>query len=305
MASIEAFCMSATPFSGDGGIDEGALRAHLDRMVAARIGVYLGSGGAGEGHALSEAEFARLYEIGVDVCKGRIPVYANPPEQRTAAAMKRLALLASRIGIDVVQVYPLDAGHGMRPTELELLAYYDDVLSAIETPTALSVHAVVGYVPPVSMVIGLCNRYPTIRAVNLIGVGLDYLCDLRAAIRPSIAIYVPVVGCLDAFALGADGFLGAEANIVPESCRGFLDALAAGDPVALGDAYRRLLEFSRAVAPWSPSTARWVKMCLRLLSLPGGEGGLRRPYLMPPETEMQRLAEALRALGMAEISDRL
>ena len=46
------FSMIVTPMDERGQVDEDGVRAHLGRMVDAGVGVYLGSGGSGEGHAL-------------------------------------------------------------------------------------------------------------------------------------------------------------------------------------------------------------------------------------------------------------
>ena len=62
------YCMVGTPFTDDGKVDEAAYRLVLRRMVEANNGVYLGSGGAGEGHVLTPKELQRLYEIGVQEC---------------------------------------------------------------------------------------------------------------------------------------------------------------------------------------------------------------------------------------------
>src|SRR5688572_21610537 len=79
--TLGSFCRIATPFAKDGSIDEEALRAFLQRFIKSKIGVYLGSAGGGETHALTREEIGRIYEIGLEECKGKIPVYANPPEQ--------------------------------------------------------------------------------------------------------------------------------------------------------------------------------------------------------------------------------
>jgi 4-hydroxy-tetrahydrodipicolinate synthase len=62
------FSMVVTPMDEDGRLDEPGIRAHLQRMIDAGVGVYLGSGGSGEGHALTIEELGRLYRIGVDEC---------------------------------------------------------------------------------------------------------------------------------------------------------------------------------------------------------------------------------------------
>jgi dihydrodipicolinate synthase/N-acetylneuraminate lyase len=216
--------------------------------------------------------------------------------------MRDVVALAVGAGVDVVQVYPLDAGHGMRPTEAEQLRYYEDVLSGMDHQVALSVHTVVGYAAPADLVARVCKDYPQIVAVNLIGVSSNYLLDLRDAVRGDIAIYVPLGGFFDASVLGANGFLGAEANIIPHTCRRFADDCAAGDVAAVSAVYPQLLRFAQVVGRWAPSTARWVKMALRVLGLPGGNGGLRRPYLMPEEPELRALRTALLGLDLAEIN---
>jgi hypothetical protein len=52
---------------------------------------------------------------------------------------------------------------------------------------------------------------------------------------------------------------------------------------------------------WSSGLARWQNMALKVFKLPGGEGGLRKPYLMPTDTEVERCTTGLLALGLSEI----
>src|SRR6201999_2935562 len=120
------FSMVVTPMDKEGRLDEDGIRAHLQRMVDAGVGVYLGSGGSGEGHALEIDELARLYQLGAEVCKGKVPVYCNPPESRTADEMQRKANAAMDAGVDLVQFYQLDAGHGRQPPLSEQEMYYHD-----------------------------------------------------------------------------------------------------------------------------------------------------------------------------------
>jgi 4-hydroxy-tetrahydrodipicolinate synthase len=302
---LTAFCMSATPFAADGSVDGPALRQHLRRLVAEGVGVYLGSGGAGEGHALSLDELALVYEIGVAECKGRVPVYANPPEPRTASAIAGPIALAVQAGVDVVQVYAPDPGHGMRPTEAELEAYYVDVLSGYSHPTALSVHSVLGYVATANLIARVCERFEQVVAINLIGVSGQYVVDLRDRLRPDIRLYVPLTALPEGLLLGADGFLGAEANVLPTTCKALIDAFTRSDHRAARAPYRDLVRFSQVVGRWAPSTARWVKMALRVLGLPGGAGGLRKPYLMPGDDDLGAMRDALGRLGIAELDARI
>ena len=115
MADLKMFCMSVTPFNTKGELDEEALRKLMRRLIDANLGVLLGSGGEGEGHALESDEARRLYEIGVEECKGKVPVYANLPEEMTARATIQRAQVAVDAGMEVVHFYTLEGRHGMKP----------------------------------------------------------------------------------------------------------------------------------------------------------------------------------------------
>lgn len=295
------FCMAATPFTSDDKVDTQALRAHLERMVDAGVGVYLGSGGAGEGHALSLAELRSVYEIGVAVCKGRVPVYANPPEPRTGAAMLSACRQAVEAGVDVVQIYPLDGGHAMRPTFAEQERYYRDLLDSIDHPVALSVHVYSGYITPIPLIKALCADYPQVVAANIMGTPLAYLVELRDAVGPRLAIYNRLVNMIEGLVIGCQGSLAAEPNIIPRHCQSILDRYLARDMEGCGKAMADLVRFAKLVERWAPSTARWVKMAMKVLDLPGGRGDLRKPYLLPPESEQAEMARAFEQLGVRKL----
>ena len=44
-------------------------------------------------------------------------------------------------------------------------------------------------------------------------------------------------------------------------------------------------------------------MAMKILKLPGGEGGPRGPYLMPPDDEVQKFADGLLRLRLPEIDE--
>src|ERR1700680_2792220 len=106
------FTMTLTPWNADGSLDEAGLRVHLQRLVDGNNGIYLLSGGTGEGHVLTPNEARRICEVGVEVAKGKVPLYANPRESRSAADVLAYSREAVAAGVDVVQFYQLDGGHG-------------------------------------------------------------------------------------------------------------------------------------------------------------------------------------------------
>jgi 4-hydroxy-tetrahydrodipicolinate synthase len=139
------FVISITPFDVDGQLDELALRDHLDRMADAGVGVYLGGGGSGEGFTFTTDEARRVLEIGVDQIDGRVPLRAMGIEPRTAQQMIDYITMAADVGVDAVQVYSLDPGHGHRPTPREIELYLATVLDSTSLPCVVSSHQSVGY----------------------------------------------------------------------------------------------------------------------------------------------------------------
>lgn len=300
MSGMTLMCRTATTFAPDGSLDETALARYLERFVDADLGVYLASAGSGEGYALSTAERRRVYQIGVEVGAGKISVNANPPEQHTAAAMIEQSQVAADAGVDVVNVYGPTAWHGYRPSADEMTAFFDEVLSAVRHPVAISSNAVVTTSVPATLLADLCRRYPQVTALNLMDVNDAYYVALRDALTRDVEIYVPVTSSYYPLAAGATGLVGAEANLAPRTYRAYLDAWAARDHPRLNQLYGHLTRLRAYLKTWPGGSPRWIKMGMVALDLPGAAGGLRGPYRMPPPDEVNRFAEGLFALGIPE-----
>jgi 4-hydroxy-tetrahydrodipicolinate synthase len=114
-------CRTNTTFSPSGALDEDAFRYHLRRLVDAGIGVLLGSTGSGEGASLTPDELDRVYHIGVEVCRGKVPVYSNQPEEFTAARSIAQARRAIAAGVEALNIYGPNGLHGYAPTATEYL----------------------------------------------------------------------------------------------------------------------------------------------------------------------------------------
>jgi dihydrodipicolinate synthase/N-acetylneuraminate lyase len=99
-----------------------------------------------------------------------------------------------------------------------------------------------------------------------------------------------------------DGIFGSKANLVPRTVRRFMDLCDTGDHRQYGPAYTELMRLHSHVMQWHPAGARWIKMGMKVLGLPGGEGGVRPPYLMPDD-DLPRFKDGLLALGIPEIDE--
>src|SRR5438045_4636107 len=112
MAQPDFYTMCATVFARDGSFDEDAMRLYLKRQIDARLGVYLGSGGNGETHAMLPDELFRLYAVAVEECRGKVPVHANLPEEHTADQTIAQARIAVEAGVEALHLYTLEGRHG-------------------------------------------------------------------------------------------------------------------------------------------------------------------------------------------------
>lgn len=303
MGKLTLICRCATTFSPvTGEFDEEAFQKFLQRFIDANLGVYLASGGSGEGHSLEWEELRRIYRVGVQVCKGKIPVNSNQPEQHTAKASLAHAQLAKDAGVDVVNIYGPEGRHGFRATDDEYVQYFDSILSELRHPVALCPNPTIGYPTSAPVIAGLCAKYPQVTTVNLSGItGDQYFIELKDALTREVEIYVPYPGSVHTLDMGATGLLGAEANFVPHTFREYIDAYEQGDLAKRTAAYRNLRLVTEYVKQWKASTPRWIKMAMKAFKLPGGEGGVREPYRMPDQVEIDRFATGAIALDVPEI----
>jgi dihydrodipicolinate synthase/N-acetylneuraminate lyase len=296
----DAFTMCATIFAPQGGLDEAGFRGYLQRQIDAGLGVYLGSGGNGETHAMTPDELGQMYRLGVATCRGKVAVHANLPEEHTAEATIAQARIAIAGGVAALHLYTLEGRHGFRPTDRELIGYFDDVLSVVDHPVIIAVNPTMGYIPKPAVIATIINRHKQIIGARLSSQPQIYLIDLQDTVNRPIEYHWQLgSGAFDPLALGATLFA-AEANIIPQTVRKMIDLHAAGQIQEAGKALADIRRFNRLIMQWGPC-ARWIKACMQILKLPGWQGGLRKPYLMPPDDELRSFTDALLRLRVPEI----
>ena len=304
MGKIVLISRCATIWDKAGGIDEDGFRRFLQRFVDSSHGVYMASGGSGEGNALTPTELATVFRIGVETCKGKVPCRANLPESHTARDTIALAKIAVEAGVDVINIYGPASWHGYRATDEEYFSYFDRVFAEIKHPVALNPNPTTGYAPAASVIADICHKYPQVTTVNLSGQSDDiYLVNLLDAMKRDIEIYVPWPGSANTLALGATGLLGAQANLIPKTFRDYIDLYEAGKLTEANKVYGDMKRVAQFVKRWQPSTPRWIKLALKAFKLPGWEGGVREPYVLPDDTELARFIDGALRLDVPEINE--
>jgi 4-hydroxy-tetrahydrodipicolinate synthase len=292
------FAVSITPFDVDGRIDEPGFRKHLQRMVAAGVGVYVGGGGSGEGFVLTAEERHRVLEVAAEELRGHVAFRSMGVEARSAAEMVEYLRLAQAAGVDAAQIYSLDLGHGHRPSPDEVLEYLTEVLSSTTVPSVLSTHQSVGYRISVETISRLVARFDHVVGVNSSHADLAYLAAIVDAVGDKVDVHVGgPLQALTALALGASGFLSSEANLAPHLCQSVVTAYEAGDAAALFPAFARLARLSMAL--YGRGGIRATKAVLNHLALPGGYP--RRPQLPVTDAVVDELMTMIDAMRLGEL----
>jgi len=305
--------MTVTPFQEDGSLDEQALRELLRRLVAARAGIYLTCAGAGEAATLTLEEHRRIYDIGVEEAKGKVPVVANVRPSPTSEDAYEICKEAIAAGVDEISIYQMLPQLGMVPNDRESEKWWSDLLDRVNYPVAIAFNPQVGYSQKQSLILKLCEKYEQIVQVNTPPQQLAGSINQSApryetftTLRDALPPRVKVAGSLNAFpshiALGCSGAQLVEPCVIPNICNGVLDSYREGDiprSREYSQTFQRFTEFCRQ---WHPATARWTKMAMKVLGL--GNGVLRPPYLLPGEDDQRRMAEAFTRMGVRELEAR-
>ena len=295
---VSVFAVSITPFDATGRIDEAGFRQHLQRMVAAGIGVYIGGGGSGEAFVLTADERRRILEIAAEELEGKVPFRSTGVEARSAQEMVEYLRVAQSVGVDAAQIYSLDPGHGHRPTQAEVLEYLIDVLSTTTVPCVLSTHQSVGYRISVESIAHVVGRFDHVVGVNSSHGDVAYLAAIIDPVGDKIEVHVGgPLQALTALGLGANGFLASEANLAPRLCQSVLDSYQRGAGDELFPAFGRLARVSMAL--YGRGGIRATKAVLNRLGLPGGYP--RKPQLPVADAVVDELMVLVEELRLGEL----
>jgi dihydrodipicolinate synthase/N-acetylneuraminate lyase len=217
--------------------------------------------------------------------------------------MLELASTAAEEGVELVQLYSLDPGHGMIPTTAELERYYRFILDRLDCPIAISVHTYYRYPVAPTFLANLCRDYAQIEAINII-MPMAYYLEVREALvglGREVRLYTSIMTFVEGLYADSYGCQAAEPNIIPYAVRRFTNALLTGDTTTASELYVFVYDFARIVQRWAPSTARWLKMGLKVLGLPGSNGVLREPYLLPGDDQLAEMRRAFDRLRVEEV----
>lgn len=293
----EVFFVTTTCFDAQGALDLGMQRRVWERIVAAGVGLYVGSASPGEGYALEREEVCALLRLAVEVGGGRVLVRAMGVEPRTGAEMVEMLAVATDCGVDAAQIYSLDVGHGGRPTQAELEHYLRRSIESTGLPVVLSSHMSMGYLLPPALVEEFARDYENLVGINVTTPEIAYLGDIVERLRGRLEICVGgPMHAMTALALGGDGYLCTEAGFVPELCRAVVTHWDAEEFRDAHVAFGEVIRWMRATSCVTGMSVRRTKAMLALQGL--GLSGIRDPHAPLDAAEIDALREELERWGL-------
>jgi 4-hydroxy-tetrahydrodipicolinate synthase len=280
-----------TPFNEDGnGIDTGALRAFVERLIGAGVGGLVPGGSTGEFTTLTNAEHRLLIETTVDAAAGRVPVVAGTSALSTRETVE-LSVHAEQAGAAAVMIIPpfYDA-----PAWRELKAHFQAVADAISIP--IMYYNMPG-VSGVTLTAEQLAELPGVTCLKDTGGDASVAQELIQTDGPTLLNGYDTQ-TFHALAAGVEAVVWGVASIIPEQCvelhRLLIDDI---DLPAARELWARIWPLCHYLESISYSAG--VKTAARLVGVTTGP--VRAPFLELEEASVSRLAALVEQATAAEL----
>jgi 4-hydroxy-tetrahydrodipicolinate synthase len=282
-----------TPFDSNGEIDEGRMRALIDRQIIGGVRLLVPCGTTGESATMTEDEDARVIAITIDVARGRAKVIAGAGSNSTASAID-YSKRAKDAGADaVLQVAPWYN----KPTQEGLYAHFRAIAEAVpDMPIMLyNVPGRTSSNIAAQTTLRLARDCENIVAVKEASGNLSQIMEILrerpdgfAVLSGDDAVTLPLI------ALGAEGIVSVASNEVPDLMSQMTNfALDGKWNEARALHYRLLPLMETNFIESSPGPVKAVMAMMGLL-----EENFRLPLVPITDKSRARLREVITDLGL-------
>jgi dihydrodipicolinate synthase/N-acetylneuraminate lyase len=266
-----------TPIAPDGSLDEAAVQRVVDHMVAGGAHGIFVLGTTGENTSVPAALRERLVAATVEHVAGRARTYAGVSANCLADSVAAAKAYAP-LGVDAVVAH-LPTYYALN-TE-EQFAYFSALAGRIDLPLVLyDIPVTAHMVIPVEVVERL-SRHANVVGIKDSGGDVARLTALLERLGDGEPDFTILVGAsvlsAQGLALGADGIVPSQGNLIPALCRVLYDCAIAGDRDAAEAHQRQLDAFMRLFLE-----GRSLAQSLGALKAMMGALGLCGPDVLPP-----------------------
>ena len=280
-----------TPFSADYSVNEEALRSLIEHLVAGGVHAIIPTGSTGEFARLSIEERKRVLEVCLDHVAGRIPVIAGTaaPGTREVVELSRHAEAAGAAALQIVAPF-----YGT-PSEEEIYNHYRQVAESVTIPILIYNNPDTTGIDIGPDLLARLSEIPTIQGVKEASGDSRRIRQIIGLAGDRMAVFAGTDdNVLEAFALGAKGWVAGIANLVPERCVQLYEAAAVQGDFDLG----RKLYYEMSDLCDTTESADFVQKIKAGLEVLGIDAGPPRPPLLPTsEANRGRISSMLDQLA--------
>lgn len=281
-----------TPFDRQtGGIDSAALRAGIERLIAAGVHAIAPLGSTGVLPYLNDEERELVAEVVIKRVAGRVPTLVGVSSLTTERTVHH-AKHAEKLGASAVMIIPMSY---WKLSDAEIIAHYDTVAKSISTPIAVYNNPATGGLDLSPDVISRLLRIPNVTMVKESTGDVNRMSRLVQLCGDDVAFYNgsnPLA--LAAFVAGARGWCTAAPQIIPKLNIELYDAIQRRDLAAARKSFYRQLPFLQFIV--AHGLPRAISAALELQGI--SVGPLRAPLQALPS---ERIAELRRILVDLEV----
>ncbi|MBN1977618.1 MAG: dihydrodipicolinate synthase family protein [Anaerolineae bacterium] len=279
-----------TPVTPGGDLDAPAVRRVVDHVVAGGVHGIFVLGTTGENTSVPLAMRERLVAAAMAHIAGRVRTYAGVSANCLADSVA-VARACAPLGVDAVVAhlptyYPLNAK--------EQFAYFNALAERIDLPLVLYDIPVTTRMVISVEVVERLSHHPNVVGIKDSGGDVGHLAALLERLgdeRPDFTVLVGASAlAAQGLALGADGFVPSQGNLVPALCRALYDCAIAGDREA-AEAHQRQLNALARLFVEGRSLAQSLgalKAMMGALDLCGPDV---LPPLLPPSLQEQEILQ--------------
>ena len=282
-----------TPFTSGGAVDEGRLRALIERQIAGGVKLLVPCGTTGESVTMSEEEDRRVIGITVEVARGRSRVIAGTGSNSTASAIE-YSLAARSLGADAVLVV---APYYNKPTQEGLYAHFRAVAEAVEDLPVV-IYNVPGRTASnitAATTLRLAREVENISAVKEASGDLSQIMAILRGRPEDFRVFSGDDALtLAMIALGAEGLISVASNEAPDLMSRMVELALSGEWAQARALHYRLLPLMEV--NFIESSPGPVKAALAMMNLL--EEQFRLPLVPVSEKSRERVREVLMELGL-------
>jgi 4-hydroxy-tetrahydrodipicolinate synthase len=266
-----------TPVTPDGSLDEPAVRRVIDHMVAGGVHGIFVLGTTGENTSVPAAMRERFVALAVEHVGGRARTYAGISSNCLATSSAAAEAYAP-LGVDAVVAH-LPTYYALNADEQ--FSYFNALADRIDLPLVLYDIPVTTHMAISVEVVEHLSRHPNVVGIKDSGGDIEHLTTLLEYLGTSRRDFAVLIGAsvlsTQGLALGADGIVPSQGNLIPELCRALYDCAVAGDQDGAEVYQEQLKAFTRLFAG-----GRSLAQSLGAFKAMMGALGLCGPDVLPP-----------------------